>query len=87
MAMEYAMEENAPKSKTHNCRRRKKPPPEFDITWDINWDTNGNTSSKPSSILYVLGSTYKISHYCRHYVNQPLQKYIHCNYHYKGSSI
>ena len=33
MPMEYPMEEITPKTKTHNYRRRKKPPPEFDITF------------------------------------------------------
>ena len=31
--MEYPMEETTPKNKTHNYRWRKKPPPEFDITF------------------------------------------------------
>ena len=33
MSMEYSMEEITPKNKTNNYRQRKKPPPEFDITF------------------------------------------------------
>ena len=41
MPMEYPMKEITPKNKTRNCRRRKNPP-EFDITF------NGEEFSLPS---------------------------------------